>query len=344
MLDVINIRREQRLWFLFISGIILVVFAGFRYNSPDWMPYKVAFDEISRVGFDYSKFEYSSFFEPLYNFVVYVITLFTVDPIYLFFIVASIAVCLNLSFYQRYSKYFLLAVLLYFVHTYLLRETMQIRAGVAAGIVLWSYKYAFERKFWKFLLLIVIAMGFHVASGVALLLYVIYGLNWSNKTWIKILTVCFIIGIIFPFGKLLNSLPGGGVFDRILVYSWMVEQKSSAGILTNPTIVKQLFFCIIGLKYWDVLQEKMPYFKMLFIPVLLSACWLMVWNDFAIIAGRMGTFFSITEVMVVPMLMYLVTQKTRIIIGLFIILYSLLTLSLNVMVENIQPYQFILTR
>lgn len=339
--DLINIRREQRLIVFFISGLILILFAGLRYDSQDWMPYKNAFDEVYSVGFDYSRFELSSFFEPLYNVIVFLVTLFTNNVFVMFTVIATISVTLNLSFYRRYSSYFLLVVVLYFVHTFLLRETILIRSGVAAGIVLWALPAAYAGRFWKFSLLIVLAMGFHLASIVAFLIYIIYRLDWSPQTWRYLIGASFIIGMFMPFGKLLGLLPSGGVFDRILVYSWMVG-GNTAGVLTNPTIIKQLFFAIVGLVYWKTLQEKMPYFKMLFVPLLISVCWLMVWNDFAIVAGRMATFFSVTEVLVVPMLIYLSTEKSKPLMGVMIIIYALTTLALNLLSANVLGYKFIL--
>lgn len=296
------------------------------------------------MGLDYDRFEVSQFFEPLYNAVVYAVTLFTTEPTVLFLLIAILAVGLNTAFYARYSEYFLFAVLLYFVHTFLMRETMQIRAGVAAGIVLWSLPFVERRKPFRFLVLIVCAMGFHLASGAFVLIYLVYRWNLKVAVWKWLIGISFAIGVLFPFGKLLTMLPGGALFQRIQTYSWMVEQGASGGVLTNPTIIKQLFFSLICLGYWKTLSERVPYFRLLVTPLLVSVCWLMVWNDFAIIAGRIGTFFSITEVLVVPMLFYLVTPRSRPVMGLLIVLYALSTLSLNLAVGNVSHYQFLLTR
>lgn len=337
-----NVRRRQQLLLLIIGSTLLVLFAGLRYDSPDWMAYKAGFEEISQIGYNYADLEESSFFEPLYNLVVYLVTLFTAQPMFLFLTIAAIAVTLNSRFYSQYSEYFLLALLLYFVHTFLMRETMQIRAGVAAGIVLWALPYVERHKPWRFIGVVALAMGFHLASGVFLLVYPVYKWNWSVKVWKWVVSVCLAIGIVLPFGKLLTMLPGGGVFERIMTYSWMVDQGPS-GVLTNPTIIKQLFIVFICLKYWDVLAERAPHFRLLVTPLLISVCWLMVWNDFAIVAGRMGTFFSITEVLVYPMLMYLVTPRSRTVMGMLVIFFALSTLSLNLWVENVKPYNLIFT-
>ncbi len=307
------------------------------------MPYKEGFEEVAHVGLDYTRLNIAQFFEPLYNLTVYIITFCTTQPVFLFLIIAAIAVILNSRFYAKYSEFFLLSLLLYFVHTFLMRETMQIRAGVAAGIVLWSLPFVTQQKPFKFLLLILCAMGFHLASGAFALIYPIYQWNLKNQVWKWLIGICLVIGILFPFGKLLTMLPGGALFQRIKNYSWMVEQ-GAPGILTNPTIIKQLFFSFICLKYWKTLDERVPYFRLLVTPLLVSVCWLVVWNDFAIIAGRIGTFFSITEVLVVPMLLYLVTPRSRPVMGLLLVLYALSTLSLNLAVGNVARYQFLLTQ
>lgn len=338
--DVIRIKHSQRLLLLLFASVLLSLFAGLRYDLPDYMPYWEGFKEVSRSGLVYSDLDIAAFFEPGYNLLAWIISRILDHPVALFVIVASLAVGLNLAFYKRYSHYFLIAVLLYFSHTFLMRETMQIRAGVAAAIVLWSLPYVEKHKPWRFIAIVVLAMGFHLASGVFLLVYLVYHWNWTAKTWKWIVAICLIMGLALPFGKLLTMLPSGGIFGRILAYSWMVEQGPS-GVLTNPTIIKQLFIVIICLKYWDILIERAPHFRLLVTPLLISVCWLMVWNDFAIVAGRMGTFFSVTEVLVYPMLMYLVTPRSRPVMGILLVLFALSTLSLNLWVGNIMPYHFI---
>ena len=341
--DSIRVRRDQRGVLLVVAAVVLIAFAGLRYESPDWSNYKNGFEEMSVVGFDYARFEYSQYFEPLYNLTVYGLALTTGHYVWLFLVVAAVAVSLNLSFYKRYSPYFLLAALLYFVHTYLGRETMQIRAGVAAGLCLWSLRFVDERKPWKFVLMVAAAMGFHLASVVFLLVYPVNKFDFSRKTWSYLVGGCFAVGMVFPFGKMLSLLPTGGVFERVQAYSYMLEQQAS-GILNNPTTLKQLFIVVVCLCFWNTLKANTPHFKLLVVPMAMSVCWLMVWNDFPIVAARMATFFSVTEVLVYPMLLNLVSDRSKPIVAMVLILFAFSTLFLNLATEKVLPYQFLLSQ
>ena len=71
----------------------------------------------------------------------------------------------------------------------------------------------------------------------------------------------------------------------------------------------------------------------------MSLCWLALWNDFPIISNRMATFFSITEVLLVPSFIYLVRRRSIPIVIGGIVFYAFLTLWLNINVGNIILYQ-----
>lgn len=338
--DSIGLKIAHRRIFLLLSAILLVLFAALRFETPDWIEYRDAFLEIVEVGYNYSRFEKSAIFEPLYNLTAYIVSLFTANPTIHFFVIAAIAVGLNLSFYSRYSKYFLLTLLFYFVHTYLFRETMQIRSGVAAAIVLWSLRYVFRQRFIKFSLLVSLATGFHIGAALFFIIYPIYRFNWSRKVWLYIIAFSIFFAIFLPFGKIIILMPTGGIFQRILVYSWMME-ASQGSVFTNPTILKQLLLVVVALRYWSVLEQKMDYFRLFITPLMISLCWLLVWNDFTIVAARIATFFSVTEVMLMPMFFYLVTPKSRPIVGLILILIAFAILGLNIAVDNFAEYNFI---
>lgn len=339
LLDAFDPPRSQKLIILFFCFVLLTLFAGLRCADNDYIAYLRGFRDIERWGLDYSRLTAAKAFEPGYNLLARTTLLLTHSPVAFFLLVATIGVGLNLSSYSRYSDYFLVAVLLYFVHTFLLREAMQIRAGVAAGICLYSLRHVDSRSLAKFLISVAIAASFHLASLVFAMVYWIYRMDWGRRVWIWITVASLAVAFVMPLGGLLSHLPGGGVQQRILVYSYMIDGPG-AGILTNPTIVKQLFFVFVGLRYWDTLSEKAPYFKLLFVPLVISLCWLLVWNDFSIFAARIATFFSVTEVLVVPCFLYLFTPRSRPLATLAIVVFAFAVLYLNVRPGSNVPEYF----
>lgn len=338
-LDSVNVKEGQRKLILFVLLFILIFFSTFRGNIgfQDYDEYVAAYLDIVQNGLYTSNYTSSAaIFEPGFVFSYYLCTFFSSNPVFGLFVISSIAISINLLSYQKYSRYFLLAILLYFVHTFVLREMLQIRAGVAASICLYSISYIEERKIWYFLFLLLIAMSFHLASVIFLFVYIIYTLNWNKYIWMWFVGLSLLLGIIMPMGRFLSSIPLGGIGERISVYIWMIGVSS--GIFTNPTIIKQLFFILISFIYWDYLIENVPHFKIMILCLMMSVCWLMLWNDFPIIAGRLGTFFSVTEVLVVPSFLYLFTPKSRLLVGGLIVFYAFLTLYLNLNSGNFVFY------
>ncbi len=321
LIDAFDPPRRQKLFILLFCFVVLALFAGLRMGDRDYYNYVDGFREVERWGMNYSKLDMASYFEPGYNFTAWVTASLTHSPAALFLVVASIAVGLNLSSFKDYSRYFLIAVMLYFVHTFLLRDAMQIRAGVAAAVCLYSLRHVGSRSLAKFLITVAIAVSFHLASLFFVVVYWLYNMDWGRRVWIWIVAVCLAVAFVAPLGHLLTLLPGGGVMQRLLNYTWMVGSEESVGVLANPTILKQLFF----------------------VPLIVSLCWLLIWNDFPIVAGRIATFFSVTEVLVVPSFLYLFTPASRPVAALGIVAFAFTVLYLNVRPgANVLEYQNVL--
>ncbi|WP_298064275.1 EpsG family protein [uncultured Rikenella sp.] len=337
--DVIGIPLRQRKAILIIEAILLALFAGLRYDTDivDFSVYWEGYVEVARYGLDYARLQEARAFEPGYNLLMYLVSFFCKSPIAGFLAIATLSVGITLSCYQRYSRYALIGVVVYFSHTFLLRDMIQIRAGFAAAVALWALRYVEQQKPVCFFLVVLLAMSFHMAAGIVLLVYVVYRLNWSRRTWCWLVGMSLLVGLLMPLGHLLGSLPGGGIFQRIQTYVWMINDEPT-GILTNLTILKQLFFSFICLKYWKKLLEIMPHFRLLAIPYLMSVCWLMLWNDFPIIAARIATFFSVTEPLLVCAVLYLVTKVSRPIATSLILIFAFLMLYLNVFVKGFPEY------
>lgn len=338
--DLIGIKKSQRELMLGAAAVMLVLFAGLRWDSPDYMAYCDGFEDVRRNGLNYAELGSARLFEPGYNLIAWATGFFSSSPVALFLVVAAIAVGLNAYLLQRYTSYFLLALLLYFVHTYLLREHIQIRSGVAAAICFYSLRWVRSERPWRFLATVGAAMSFHLASGVFLLVYPVYRLGWSPGRWKKICLACLVVAYALPLGKFLSLIPFVASFERVSNYMWTAGLEPS-GVLTNPTILKQGFFVFAGLTCWNELSARLPCFRVIFIPMLLSFCWLLVWNDFPIVANRMATFFSVTEVVLVPNFLCLLKPRSRPVVFLCIVVFAFLVLYLNLQGGNVKEYKSI---
>lgn len=325
---------------LSIAVVLLTIFASLRYNVgfQDYDAYVSAYQDVVKNGLNYSKYTTdAAIFEPGFVLTYFVSSLLSSNPIFGLFVIALLAVSLNLLCYRKYTKYFFVATLLYFVHTFALREMIQIRAGVAAALCLYSIRYIERRLLWQFCVTILIASSFHLASLIFLSVYWAYWRMWCKKVWVGIICISLLVGMVMPLGQLLSHIPVGGIGARIATYAWMIGSNASG--IFNITFIKQFIFCVFSLLYWEKLNSKVPHFNIFFVCMAMSLCWLALWNDFPIISNRMATFFSITEVLLVPSFIYLVRRRSIPIVIGGIVFYAFLTLWLNINVGNIILYQ-----
>lgn len=303
-----------------------MLFSGLRYfpNQQDFGAYTQAFNDIAN-----NSKNISHIFEPAYMALMWIVSVFSNSPAFFFIIVASIGIGLNVLSIKRYMpRYTYLAILFYFVHTYIMREMGAVRAGIAAGICFyWGLKFVQDCKPWKFIIAVLAAMSFHLSAIAFFCVYPIYRMNLKPKTMLYIIGVCAIIGTFMPIGRIASTLPFIGSFSRVSGY--IADLSSGLGVWTNPTTLKQLTFAIFGLLFYNQINGIYPNYRIIIVPYFMSVCWLMLWNDFPIIAGRLAMYFSITEVVLVPSLFYAFTKYSRSIVAMFFIILAFAILYLN---------------
>lgn len=331
-IDVSNVRKEQRNFVIFGLCVILIFFAGLRYGDHDYVAYQLIFAEAQQWDLGASP-------DLGYTLLNGILGQVWNDPLIVFLTVAALSVSLNAECFNEYGKYALVALLFYFVHNYALKEMIQIRAGLACAVGLWNIRNMRKGRYGRFWLWQLIAMLIHLGAVMFLLAWLIKQLNWSKRTWMFVLAGCFVVGTVYPFGAILKSLPGMSVLERVQTYTQWDEYAESLGILTNMATLKQLFICGAMLFFYDLIKGHVKYFDLLMAMYFASTCWLMVWNDFAIVGARMATFLSVGEPILIAGLLYTVTERSRPVMLGALIVVAFLFLWVN-MQGKILPYQF----
>jgi hypothetical protein len=337
-----SIERCQKLFFFVCAFFLLVLFAAFRGDGFDYNTYLRVFTDLDRSNNIFSFSENNSYYyiEPGFRFIVKLFS-FILSPVYIFFAIAFLSVFINFYCFKKYSPYVFLTIILYFVHTFLLREMIQIRAGLACSICLYSLIYIEQKKILQFMFLILLSISIHSASIIFCLAYVFYQFNVSTKTLAILLGIALYVGLSMPLGQLITWIPN----EKLTIYANSALASKSIGVFNNPTVIKSLVFVIIGLVFYERMRKLLPHFCVLFHTYYISLLWMLLFNDFSIIAGRIATFFSITEIILVPSYMLLLKKDLFhiLIMHIIIVIFAGLTLYLNISTENIPPYIFRLT-
>lgn len=315
-LDYINLEKKVKKYIIFFIGPVLVFLIVFRFGVPDYDSYIEIFEKSWFSGISSQNSDVHG--EIGYLYLNYIIRLLGGNIKVIFFIVGSLSVFLTIRFYTKYTKYYLVAILIYFSHIFLLREMIQIRSGLAISFVMFSIPYLVERKFVKFLALVLTASLIHSICLLFIVVYVCYPYLLTTKRQVIILLIGLALGLIFNVNFVQNVLGYLNVPQIIMDYTQDEEYNYKLGLL-NPVLIKQVLVLIILLYNRRYLEEKVTYFNALLVIYILGAFWFATFNSIAILSARVSTMFSNVEHVLIPSLLLL--PKYKMVIYIFILLY-----------------------
>jgi hypothetical protein len=258
-------------------------------------------------------------------------------PVAMFVVMAALAVGLVLGSYRRYTPFFFVAVLVYFSHTFIAREMLQIRAGLAAALCLYSMRHIIDGRGWRFLGVMAAAISIHAASSVFLLVWPVARSGMGRRTMFALLGVSLAVGLLFPVGSLFGRLEAVELLVRAQAYAAAEMGGEQLGVFGSPTTIKQLLIFVTGLMFYDRLSERVWGFRAFMTSYFLAVCWLMVWNDIPTLAARLSTFFSITEGILLASYMYLIERRSRIFYVALVVVFALMMLRVHT-TGGLHPY------
>lgn len=334
ILNLFKIKPEQKYIIYLILGGALCLFAGFRGYDPDYEVYSSMYHDImNNTG--------SGSADIGFNSLVKFLTLFSSSPVLMFVTVATLSVCLNLNSFRRYTPYVFVCLLLYFVHNYALKEMIQIRAGLAAAICLYSFRFFVNNRLKTTLLFWLIALSVHFSALVFILPIIAYRYEPSRSQIFKFIIACLLIGTIYPLGAVLKNVLG--VSDRLDAYIAYGDggYASSLGIWTNINTVKCfLIFLMLYLMY-DGINRRQKYFRPLMCSYVIGLGWLVCFNDFAIVGARMSNLLLSVEPVLLTYPLAIMKKNTQVVYVGCLIVMAIMIFHFNIAPDKIVPYQFV---
>lgn len=152
--------KLKRAFFLILCFFQCMIIACIRYDiGSDYRWYSNGFKSMAESGF--SDMTYGDW-ELGFVFLNKLVGLFTKDPAVLIGIAAAISLSGTFYLIWRYSKNPFMSVFL-FLNTYLFYLDLNyVRQAIAMSIMCFAYGFLQDRKFWRFLLLCVLAALFHL--------------------------------------------------------------------------------------------------------------------------------------------------------------------------------------
>lgn len=342
--SIFNQFYRARTILLFGIFVMLFLFAGLRYETGfDYHSYKYYFDTVSTIS---DVFKGNIDMEKGYLLLNVIIKKLNVNFNGILIVMAFMSLIILFSSYKKYTGYYIIAILIYLVRFYFIRDMGQIRQSLACAIIMFSLKYIQEKNARKYIMAIIIASLFHRVALVGFIIYFLYKFRMkiTNKVALLWILLSIMLGYLGVASKMIY------VFSPILpikvvnyLYSDFVY---NLGILKNPVVLNQLLFLFLGFKFRKTISNKNKYFDLILLNYLISTVILIVFNDMAVFAGRISTVFATVEPILIANLLYSTQCKNKkFIIFLLIIVYVILMFYVNFylkLYDEFIPYKSIL--
>lgn len=300
----IKLKSEYYLLFIFIN-IILVFVAGFRSVGFDYENYLDIYNTVRlsnsiengiEIGFAYLITAFNSIGFPFFIFT---------------FFIALISISLKSSFFNKYSEYPFLSLLIYFSITYLISDMGQMRNGLAFALALWAFSDLFENKNKLFFLKIFLAFLIHSS---AIILFPVYFLLKIKR--LKPFIMAFIIILLFYFVFfdiksillfLSEKLSFSQLESRVALY--VLADDGSAPLGLNLSLFLRLLIITVMIIYYDSGINRFKYYDKFIRLYFYGICLYMIFNSVNEFAFRFSNYFKILECVILPM--FVSMGKTR---------------------------------
>ncbi|KAA6343061.1 hypothetical protein EZS27_009223 [termite gut metagenome] len=308
--------RKKRISILAIRyGVVsgLLFFLGGRgFVSSDWISYYPYFQEIP--SFEISKtYKIIKFntetanFESGFNVFSSIIKIISSNYFIWIFVSTAIDIFIIDYFLAKYSRYYALGFILFFVFNGVLMEMNIYRNMKSIGLFFLSLQYVHKHRILSYFILNLLGMAFHTSSVIYLLLYPL----WNSKFLVKLMLPIFIVGnILFLFhvkyiAQFFFVIQGDWLLglQKYLIYIHNPEQYSlSIGyierIITYVLIYKDLPQLLLNRKNIVYINAYILYFISFF-----------YFTEISVIVQRLTILFVFSYWILYPQLLNLIQNK-----------------------------------
>lgn len=296
----------------------LVVIAGLNTTSPDYDTYTLMFKSAAELPFSqYDNIHGEFIFLVISGFIYEVFG--SQEAVFTAF--SFFSVTLTVYLITKNSKYVFISVLIYMSHAFLNKEMIQIRAGIASALVLLAITMQARGKDIKAILAIIVGSLFHVSSLIAIVPLILC--KFIEPRWhLRLSFILLLLSYSFYLGGgvdfIVHFLDGIGLLpSRVSNYLEWDEYNFDLGLL-NPNTLKQVFILLLAMMYFRIDKEYTTYFCFFYITV----CWLIAFSSVAIIGARVSSILSVSELILVPAIIYNTTKNRNILGVVFILIYA----------------------
>lgn len=246
---------HYNVFFVFVTGLILSIVSGLRYMvGTDYLQYSYSYSNyIARL------WESIIFFdEPGINILAKISSYIYDDYATMFLLTAIVTVGLVVLTISKKSSSFFLSILLYIFIGSWHGSFNGVRQFLAASIVLYGHKYIIEKKFVKYLFIIILASSFHISAFIMLLVYFIPRRRLSVKDFVILILISLVS--LYSYNYILEFINTYRYSGKdITQYAYVMRSVSTLrilvafvpviffGVFTNKSILNSTHFFYINM-------------------------------------------------------------------------------------------------
>lgn len=288
--------------YLRIIFIFLAILVMFRENSigNDSIAYFRGFQRTSEFG--------DTRYETGFAVLLYLSKRISHYPYTIFITSGAIAMFLFYHLIEKYSKWFFMSVILFVFLDFFELNMNIMRQGLAMGVICLSYKYLLNKKLFKFITIVLIATLFHSSAIIFLISWFIYRLklNFKNLAF----SLCGLIVAYIMFDLVLANLFWG--LDQYEDYRETIYGEGGRiGALFQASIYILLLIIVL------IIRRKIGTKKFtehhldgLFYLCFAGAGFLLISFNMSVV-GRIAFYFNIFQLILIPNILKLTTEKRR---------------------------------
>ena len=284
--------------------MILIWFAGTRTRMNDTTSYIFNYREKIDTGLSALRnVKWALSEKPLfYVYMILLKTFVSEDPQFFILITSAITISLMVKFLYHYSWDFGQTIYLFLAFTVYAFTMAATKQTLATSIAIWSIAFLQEKKYFKVILIMIIAMFIHPYVLILSVAFFLYDKGLWNRRVILIIIITAVIGISFSsFTELAFRLTSflGQDYEEL----WNEVFSSGVGI---PRVLAYSIVPVLSFVFRNEIKEENNVFFELCINLSIVAMCLSIisWFGGAVLFGRLPAYFSIFICISLPFVFY----------------------------------------
>lgn len=326
-----SLQTKETKYILYFVFFILLIAAGGRDNvGADFPVYKSMYNGGFTLYTTYLDIWKKATFQPnsmeiewlyvLINRVLYEAGF----PFYvLTFLMASISLFLTYKIMEKYSSYPSFSFLYFFMPVYFIVTCGHMRQGVGGAIVVYSIFYIFERKLWKFLFMMFLALGFHKSTIIFLPAYWLVLLPFTIKHWVVLLIISIGLApfqVYRIFGDALANIAPQDVSNAYTGYN--SDKYYGNEMQTGFTDIMNVLLVVILLLYNKIGEKKVYYYEYFRNLTFFGICLFYILRGNQIFATRLpGVYIGMGFSFIIPGIIANVSLNTKMMLKVFFFVF-----------------------